>query len=82
MKGKALTQKVYEHIELNWPVHTKEISQGMGFGTDNSSVKKVVYHIRKLEKNEKVMTKRIGKALVVWPYEIERLRTIHELLKT
>ena len=81
MKPIPLRQKISDFIELNWPVSTKEIAVGIGFEPDNGSIKKVSYHIKKLEKEEQVMTKRIGLALVVWPHEIERLRTIHELLK-
>ncbi|NOX71441.1 MAG: hypothetical protein GXO64_01955 [Candidatus Micrarchaeota archaeon] len=82
MKGKSLREKIYEHIELNWPINTKEIAIAIGLEPENSNIKKISYHMKKLEKEERIMTRRIGKALVAWPFEIEKLRTIQEFLKT
>ncbi|MBN2102157.1 MAG: helix-turn-helix transcriptional regulator [Candidatus Aenigmarchaeota archaeon] len=82
MKNKPFRQVVLEHIELNWPINTKEIAKGLGMKPDNGAIKRISYHIKNLEKDEKVMTRRVGKALVAWPQEIERLRMIHELLRT
>jgi len=81
MKGKRLRNKILERIESNWPTHIKELIRDTGFEVDNANIKKFSYHIRQLEKEEKIKTKRIGRALVVWPIEIEKLRIIHELLK-
>ena len=81
MKGKALRQDILERIESNWPTHIKEIIRDLGFEVDNTNIKKFSYHIRKLEQAERVRVKRIGRALVTWPTEMEKLRMIHELLK-
>ncbi len=81
MKGKALRQEILERIESNWPTHIKELITDLGFEVDNTNIKKFVYHIRKLEEAEKVRVKRIGRALVAWPTEMEKLRVIHEMLK-
>jgi hypothetical protein len=82
MKEESLKQRVFERIELSWPINTKEIAAGLGMDPeDNNSVKKISYHIKNLEHEEKIMTKRIGQAHVAWPHEIERLRTIHEFLR-
>ena len=77
----GLRDSVLEIIEGTWPTHIKEIVRGLGYETDNSNIKKVSYHVNELRRQEKVQVKRMGKALVVWPTEIEKLRTIHELLK-
>ncbi len=81
MKGKELRKQVMESVEHHWPVHVKEIVENLGFEVNNGNIKKISYHIKELEKGEKVRTKRIGKALIIWPHDMERLRTIYELLK-
>ena len=80
-KEKRLRERVLDRIEHNWPTHIKEIVKDLGYEVNNLNIKKVAYHVKKLEKEEKVRVKRIGQALVVWPYDIEKLRIIHELLK-
>ena len=81
MKGKALRQEILERVESNWPTHIRELIRDLGFEVDNTNIKKFSYHIRKLEQEEKVKVKRIGRALVAWPNEMEKLRMIHDLLK-
>lgn len=81
MRGKKLQSEIRRLIESNWPMHVKEIVRGLELEVTNSNIKKVGYHIKKLKENEKVRVKRIGKALVVWPMEMEKLRFIHEMLK-
>ena len=81
MNKTGLRDDVLEIIDKNWPVHIKEIVHELGFEMDNSNIKKISYHVNELKKHEKVRVKRIGKALVVWPNEMEKLRIIHELLK-
>jgi predicted transcriptional regulator len=81
MKGKALRNEILERVESNWPTHIREIIRDLGFEVDNTNIKKFSYHIRKLEEAEKVKVKRIGRALVTWPTEMEKLRVIHEMLR-
>ena len=88
MKGKQLRAKIMEVIEKEWPVSVTEISKHLGIYKKKmderkrkASVAKVVYHIRKLEKEEKVRTKKIGQTIIIWPQDIEKLRIIHELIK-
>jgi len=81
MKGKELRKNIMESIEHHWPVHVKELVRNLGLEVNNSNIKKISYHIKELEKAERIRTKRIGKALIAWPHGIERLRVIYELLK-
>ena len=81
MKGKALRMEILDRIESNWPTHIRELVRDLGFEVDNTNIKKISYHIRRLETEEKIKVKRIGRALVAWPSEMEKLRAIHELLK-
>jgi len=80
-KEQKLRVKILKIIEHNWPTHIKEIVTALGHETNNSNIKKFAYHVQQLKKEEKVRTKRIGRALVIWPYDIEKLRVIQELLK-
>ncbi len=82
MRGKILRERVLRAIERKWPTHIKELVRYLGMEVNNSTIKKVSYHVKELEKVEKVNTKRVGKALIIWPSEMEKLRVIHELLKT
>ncbi len=81
MWDKGIKWEIMEKVEKNWPTHIKELVKEMGFEVNNNNIKKISYHIRQLEKEEKVKTKRIGQSLVIWPVEMEKLRVIHELLK-
>lgn len=81
MKGKALREEILRRIESNWPTHIKEIIRDLGFEVDNTNIKKFSYHISRLESAEKIKVKRIGRAVVTWPTDMERLRVIHELLR-
>ena len=81
MRGKELRRQILELVDHQWPVHVKEIVRDLDFEMNNSNIKKISYHIKELEKNEKIRTKRIGKALIIWPHDMEKLRTIYELLK-
>jgi len=81
MRGKNLRNLIMELVEHHWPVHIKELVKAVGLEMSNNSIKKVSYHIKELEKAEKVRTKRIGKALIAWPNDMERLRVIYELIR-
>ena len=81
MKGKELRKNIMELVEHHWPVHIKELVRSLGLEMNNSNIKKISYHIKELEKKEKLRTKRIGKALIAWPHDMERLRIIYELIR-
>ncbi len=81
MKEKKLRTKILTIIDNNWPTHIKELVNILKFEMNNSNIKKVAYHVKQLERKERVRVKRIGQALVIWPYDMEKLRVIHELLR-
>lgn len=81
MRAKELRKNVMETVEHHWPVHVKELVRELGLEVNNSNIKKISYHIKELERSEKVRTKRIGKALIAWPHDMERLRVIYELIR-
>jgi len=74
--------EIYRIIEKDWPAHETEIAKKLGLkGEQKKVVALINYHVKKLQEEEKVMSKKIGRARVVWPQEIEKLRFIHEMLK-
>ncbi len=77
--------QIYKIIEKDWPLHETEIAKKLGLKVTEKSQKTVVamidYHIKALEKDELVRTKKIGRSRVVWPQEIEKIRFIHDMLK-
>lgn len=88
MKGKELRKKILEIIEEEWPISVTQIALDLGHYKKKMTEKKrkavvgkIVYHVRKLEKQEKVRTKKIGQAVVIWPHEIEKIRVVHEMLR-
>ena len=72
---------VLKTVEENWPVHIKELVRILGLEVNNSNIKRVSYHVQQLEKDGKIITKRIGLALAAWPMEMEKLRVINEMLR-
>jgi len=82
MQGKKLRKEVLRIIHDNWPIHVREVIKLLNWDPyDITNVSKIRYHFHQLKKEEKIRTKKIGRALVAWPVEMEKLRLIHELLK-
>jgi predicted transcriptional regulator len=81
MRGRELRKNIMELVEHHWPVHIKELVRVLGLEMNNSNIKKISYHIKELERCEKIRTKRIGKALIAWPHDMEKLRVIYELIR-
>ena len=80
-------EEVYELISRNWPIHITEIADKMNLLTQDPDENKQVithlkYHVDQLARSEKIKTKKIGHAVVTWPVDIEKLRMVHELLRT
>jgi len=74
-------------IEKEWPVSVTEIAKHLGIFKKGMSEKKrkaaigkILYHIKKLKEQEKIDTKRIGQTVIIWPYEINKLRFLHEMV--
>ena len=80
--NKGIQERILKIIHNNWPVHVREVARHLDLDPyDISNVSKIRYHFKSLEKQEKIRTKKIGRALVAWPTEMEKLRLIHELLR-
>ena len=83
--AKISKERIFEVIEKHWPINISGIARELGLNPDGEHQKRVVarisYHINKLKQEEKVHTKKIDRAVVIWPHEIEKIRFIHEMLK-
>lgn len=72
-------------IESDWPVSATSIAKNLGYEITEKNQKQVLgkikYHIDQLEKDEKILSKKIGGAKVVWPHEIEKIRFVAEMMR-
>lgn len=81
MRGKELTQRVYEIISKEWPIHPSDVCRGLDIPTNSSNISKIKYHFDLLENKNLISTKKLDRALVAWPLEIEKLRVMQELIR-
>ena len=79
--GKELRKQVLELIKKSWPIHISGICRELDFKENVSNISKVRYHIQILKQNNLIHTKKIDRALVSWPVEMEKIRVMHEFLK-
>lgn len=75
-------------IEKEWPVSATEIAKHLGIFKKGMSEKKrkaaigkIIYHVKKLKEQEKIDTKKIGQTVIIWPYGVNKLRILHEMMK-
>ena len=80
LAGKHLNKEVYKLIRENWPVHASDVCRKLDLELNISNISKIKYHFDVLRKNNRVRTKKIDRALVAWPSEIEKLRLIHDFM--
>ena len=85
----ALGGKEKEILELileSWPTCALEIAQHFNEDLSSRDSKKLAstkysYYLKKLVEKQLVLSKRVGNALIVWPLQAEKLRTIHKILE-
>ena len=82
LRGEELREKIYEIISTKWPTYVRDVIEELGWDRENiSNVTKVKYHFDQLAREGRIMVKKIDRALVAWPAEIERLRVVHDLVR-
>jgi predicted transcriptional regulator len=74
VSGGKLREEIYEIIRESWPVHISGICRKMNIKDNLPNISKLRYHIGILRNNNKVNTKKIDRALVIWPVEVEKLK--------
>ncbi|MBI4019433.1 MAG: helix-turn-helix transcriptional regulator [Candidatus Aenigmarchaeota archaeon] len=72
---------VYRIISMHWPLHVTEIAEKMGFPKEEkeATVSHLCYHVKALVNRGLVRSKRVGKALVVWPSDVENIKAVRSL---
>ncbi|MEK6974669.1 MAG: hypothetical protein AABW41_05545 [Nanoarchaeota archaeon] len=78
--GKELRKQLFEVIQKSWPIHISGLCRELDIKESVSNISKLRYHIQILKKNNLIHTKKIDRALVSWPIEMEKLRVMHEFL--
>ncbi len=84
--GSELREEIYHVIKRKWPTYVSEVAREMNmFPEDNdgdkATISKIKYHFDQLARDGKINVKKIDRALVAWPKEVEKYRTIHEMLE-
>lgn len=79
--GKKLKEEVFLIIKETWPVHPSDVCRKLNIEPNSSNISKIKYHFGLLSREGKIRTKKIDRALVAWPSEIEKLRMIHEFIR-
>lgn len=82
LRGVELREKIFEIISTKWPTYVRGVIEELGWDRENiSNVTKVKYHFDQLARERRMVIKKIDRALVAWPAEIERLRVVHDFIK-
>ena len=81
MRGKKLTETIFEIISKEWPIHPSNVCRRLDIKPNSSNVSKIKYHFDLLKKQNKISTKKLDRALVAWPVQIEKIRVMQELIR-
>ena len=84
--SQKLREDILHTIKKKWPVHVSEVARTLDlFPEDDdgnkSVISKVKYHFDQLAREDRIHVKKIDRALVAWPHDVEKYRTIHEMLE-
>ncbi|MBI2076139.1 MAG: hypothetical protein HYT72_02735 [Candidatus Aenigmarchaeota archaeon] len=73
---------VLRAIENEWPLSVSHVAKKLNETNGQKyTIQSVKYHFDSLAEKGDIRLKKIGRNLVAWPAEIEKLRMIHELLR-
>ncbi|MDP2666353.1 MAG: hypothetical protein Q8P05_02530 [Candidatus Diapherotrites archaeon] len=72
-------------VHARWPTSSLEVAEYLGHSIRTREDKRlfssrITYHIKKLVHKKRLMSKRVGHALIVWPLEVEALRVMQGML--
>ena len=82
LRGDELRERIFEIISTKWPTYVRGVIEELGWDRENiSNVTKVKYHFDQLARERRIVVKRIDRALVAWPADVERLRVVHDFIK-
>lgn len=73
--------RVFEVISKMWPTNPLEVAKVLGENGDEKSLSaKYLYHFKKLSKLKLIRMKKVGNTYIAWPFEVEKLRVMKEVL--
>ena len=75
-----LRERILAIISAKWPTYTSEIVRELGLPNDKKNLLLVKYNVDQLARDGKVRIKKIDRAAVCWPADIEKIRVVHEFL--
>ena len=75
-----LREKIMKIIAAKWPTCTTEIVRELGLSDEKKNLLLVKYNVDQLARDGKVRVKKIDRAAVCWPADIEKIRVVHEFL--
>jgi len=78
--------EIYDLILNYWPTSSIEIAEHFNENISSREHRKRVstrysYYLKKLVDRKLVLSKRVGHALIVWPFVVEKYRVIHDILR-
>jgi len=76
-----LREKIMSIIALKWPTYMSEIVRELGLSTEKKNLLWVKYNVDQLAREGKIRIKKIDRAAVCWPADIEKIRIVHEFLQ-
>lgn len=85
INSKKMRELIFQTVMRKWPTHVSEVARELklfpdGKDGDKAVIARIKYHFDQLARDHRINVKRIDRALVAWPTEVERYRTIHEIL--
>ncbi len=79
-------REIYDLILNYWPTSSIEIAEHFNENISSRENRRTVstrysYYLKKLVDKKLVLSKRVGNALIVWPFVVEKYRVIHDILR-
>ncbi len=83
---RGIEKDVFEFVMEQWPASSLDIAEHFGHNLNEREESrrastKYTYYLKKLVEKELLMCKKAGNTLIVWPLEVEKLRTVQNVLR-
>ena len=80
--SEKIRENIYDVVHSEWPTYATEIVEKLGMDTTTKKdLLLIKYHLDQLAKEGRVRVKKIDRAQVAWPADMEKLRVVHEIMK-
>jgi len=81
VKSSLFRKEVFDIINKKWPIHASDVCRLLHIPVTIANIAKVGYYFKMLKNENKINTKKVDRALIVWPKDIEKLRFLHDFIK-